>query len=126
VRPFARIPLIGATAILAAILVAGIYAGSRLGSFWPVLVAAVAVVIVGVLFFRDYRERPLAAPRPRPVAPVEGSPPPDPSAPPEPEEIDDAEDPVIEADRIASGEVLPSTVEGSEEAERSPDQDGSG
>jgi hypothetical protein len=110
VRALERVPLPAAIAIMSAVLVAGIYGSFRLGAPVLLLAALVATGSFGGLFLWDYHQRPRAAPgapergldramREEVVGVEEGA---------------EFADPVIEADRIASGEVLPDVVDADE------------
>jgi hypothetical protein len=125
VRPLERIPLVGAIAIFSVILVLGIYLDLRVHLPWALYLLVVVDVALAALYLRDYAARPLEIPpspaRPAPAAPASAAVAGPASGPPAPEPpIDDSgefADPVIEADRIASGEVLPEVGEDEDAAE---------
>lgn len=101
---------------LAVVLVLSIYLEITYHSFLSLLGGIAVVVALSVLFLRDYHQRPLEVLAPVVVSTKSG----DGLAAgtvAEPVMIDPSEeftDPVIEADRIASGEVLPYVVEDDE------------
>lgn len=110
-RGLERVPFAVSVGVLAGALVLGIYLSFRFASEL-VLLATLALVALGAaLVLIDYNARPL-----EPLA-VRARPSPDAleSGMSEPvlavEEDNDFADPVIEADRIAAGEVLPEVVE---------------
>ena len=107
-RPLERIPLAGAVALLAALVVAGVYSALRAGFLLGFYLALAGAVLFAGAFLHDYHRRPLAAPsRPATDTRERGL---DESVP-EVDESDRFVDPVIEADRIAAGEVLPDVVD---------------
>jgi hypothetical protein len=114
VRPFDRLPFVGALAIAAALVVVGVYLDLRWSSVWALVGFAAAAAVFCGLFLAEYRLRPMAGPAPS--AAGAGSSPGDPPGAPL-EELADEEDPVMEADRIASGEVLADVVEEPEPGE---------
>jgi hypothetical protein len=127
VRVIERIPFGGALAILGGVLVLGVFLEVRFGSALALYLAILAVVGFGALFLWDYAARPLAEPTPpRPSAPSADGAPGSPPAPPAPAPFLDPQDdgtfvdPVIEADQIASGEVLP---EPDEDGDAGPEPD---
>jgi hypothetical protein len=132
-RFFERLPYAAALGIMCAVLVAGIFVDFRYLA--PIaLYAAIAIVVVfGGLFMLDYSRRPMVEPPPRPAPIVAtpgtgetAAPPSSPKRPAEPflDPKDEGAfvDPVIEADQLATGEVLPSVVEDDEHGDGSADE----
>jgi hypothetical protein len=116
VRGLERLPFVGALALLSAVLVLGIYLDLRWGSPLALYVSIAVVVGLGALYLWEYASRPMAAPSTvpgsaaGPGSSTTGAPD---GTPPflDPKDEEEFVDPVIEADQIASGEVVPETEE---------------
>ncbi|HEV2317380.1 MAG TPA: hypothetical protein VGV89_07390 [Thermoplasmata archaeon] len=122
-RGFERLTLPAVLVILSAILVVSVYLSFTVHSLWVMFGGLAVVVVVAVLFLWDYSSRPLHTAAPMaPSSTASGA-----AGTGEPtvtaaetgadEEFDD---PVIEADQIASGEVLPDVVEDDAETPPTP------
>jgi hypothetical protein len=119
VRGVERVPLWVAIFALCAVLVSGIYLSFRWQSVGVLLATLAVVAVLAGLYLYDYSRRPLERPTPaRGTASAM-----DRAMGEEVPGVDDDPefaDPVIEADRISAGEVLPDVVE--EEESPSPSE----
>ena len=113
-RGFGALPFPAAVALFAALIVAGIYLDFHWGGVWVLIAAVAAVAVLASLYLLDYSRRPIAV---RP--PVEGPPGATATTPADDVPFDD---PVIEADQIASGEVLPGVIESPAESPTNPEE----
>jgi len=99
--PFARVSFPVALVGMAGFVIAGVYLYVRWASPWPLVALLGAAAVLGAAFLLDYRTRPLGE-APTGSDPGVGS-----------ADLSDEEDPVIEADRLASGEAPSRSAEDS-------------